>query len=73
MWCIHQRFVVESLYFGLKNLTAEEFGVKELVPAYLDPHLTTQDLLTGVSFASGASGYDPLTSKITVNLYIISS
>uniref|UniRef100_A0A0A0KJF5 GDSL esterase/lipase EXL3 n=2 Tax=Cucumis sativus TaxID=3659 RepID=A0A0A0KJF5_CUCSA len=47
------------------DFVAEEFGVKELVPAYLDPHLTTQDLLTGVSFASGASGYDPLTSKIT--------
>ncbi|KAL0543437.1 hypothetical protein IC582_018533 [Cucumis melo] len=47
------------------DFVAEEFGVKELVPAYLHPHLTTQDLLTGVSFASGASGYDPLTSKIT--------
>nr|WAQ15369.1 GDSL esterase/lipase EXL3-like protein [Citrullus lanatus] len=47
------------------DFVAEEYGVKELVPPYLDPHLTIQDLLTGVSFASGASGYDPLTAKIT--------
>ncbi|KAK8304669.1 hypothetical protein V6Z11_D03G007800 [Gossypium hirsutum] len=42
---------------------AEEFGVKESVPAYLDPKTQLQDLLTGVSFASGAAGYDPLTAK----------
>ncbi|XVE87463.1 hypothetical protein DITRI_Ditri18aG0119400 [Diplodiscus trichospermus] len=46
------------------DLIAEEFGVKELVPAYLDPKLQLQDLLTGVSFASGAAGYDPLTSQL---------
>ncbi|KAJ4965468.1 hypothetical protein NE237_017317 [Protea cynaroides] len=42
----------------------EELGIKNLLPAYLDPNLGPQDLLTGVSFASGAAGYDPLTSKI---------
>lgn len=36
------------------------------MPAYLDPNLKTEDLLTGVSFASGGSGYDPLTPKIVV-------
>ncbi|MBA0643245.1 hypothetical protein Goklo_027556, partial [Gossypium klotzschianum] len=41
----------------------EEFGVKGLVPAYLDTKTQLQDLLTGVSFASGAAGYDPLTAK----------
>ncbi|XP_023003907.1 GDSL esterase/lipase EXL3-like [Cucurbita maxima] len=46
------------------DFIAEELGVKELLPAYLDPNLTIEELLTGVSFASGASGYDPLTSKI---------
>ncbi|KAI9165745.1 hypothetical protein LWI28_019726 [Acer negundo] len=52
------------------DLLAEGFGVKEIVPAYLDPNLQTQDLITGVSFASGASGYDPLTSKISSALSI---
>ncbi|XVF59817.1 hypothetical protein PTKIN_Ptkin07bG0306300 [Pterospermum kingtungense] len=46
------------------DLIADGFGVKDLVPAYLDPELTTQDLLTGVSFASGAAGYDPITSQL---------
>ncbi|KAL1822895.1 hypothetical protein ACET3Z_009673 [Daucus carota] len=46
------------------DLIAEELGIKELVPAYLDPNLQTTDLLTGVSFASGAAGYDPQTSQI---------
>ncbi|KAE9603521.1 hypothetical protein Lal_00001947 [Lupinus albus] len=46
------------------DLLAEELGIKNLIPAYLDPNLKPSDLLTGVSFASGASGYDPLTPKI---------
>ncbi|XP_043709195.1 uncharacterized protein LOC122658342 [Telopea speciosissima] len=41
-----------------------DLGIKEYLPAYLDPTLGPQDLLTGVSFASGGAGYDPLTSKI---------
>ncbi|KAK2656950.1 hypothetical protein Ddye_010002 [Dipteronia dyeriana] len=50
--------------FVPSDLLAQGFGVKEIVPAYLDPNLQPQDLITGVSFASGACGYDPLTSKI---------
>lgn len=46
------------------DIIAQELGVKDLLPAYLDPNLKTEDLLTGVSFASGGSGYDPLTPKI---------
>ncbi|KAJ9675068.1 hypothetical protein PVL29_024141 [Vitis rotundifolia] len=46
------------------DFIAELLGIKKLLPAYLDPSLQPSDLLTGVSFASGASGYDPLTSKI---------
>ncbi|RDY07439.1 GDSL esterase/lipase EXL3 [Mucuna pruriens] len=46
------------------DILAEEFGIKELLPAYLDPNLKSSDLPTGVGFASGASGYDPLTPQI---------
>ncbi|XP_030536028.1 GDSL esterase/lipase EXL3-like [Rhodamnia argentea] len=46
------------------DILVEAFGVKQYLPAYLDPSLKLEDLLTGVSFASGASGYDPLTSKL---------
>ncbi|GMN28996.1 hypothetical protein TIFTF001_002260 [Ficus carica] len=45
------------------DIIAEIFNVKKIVPAYLDPNLQLQDLLTGVSFASGGGGYDPLTAE----------
>uniref|UniRef100_A0A7N2QYG7 Uncharacterized protein n=1 Tax=Quercus lobata TaxID=97700 RepID=A0A7N2QYG7_QUELO len=47
--------------------TAEELGIKELVPPYLDPNLQLQDLKTGVCFASGGTGYDPLTPILAVH------
>ncbi|KAL6995875.1 hypothetical protein U1Q18_006009 [Sarracenia purpurea var. burkii] len=43
---------------------AEELGIKELVPAYLDPDLQAMDLPTGVSFASGGTGFDPQTPQL---------
>ncbi|KAL3514794.1 hypothetical protein ACH5RR_027511 [Cinchona calisaya] len=46
------------------DLIAEELGIKEIVPAYLDPNLQANDLPTGVSFASGGSGYDPQTPQL---------
>ncbi|CAN4105224.1 unnamed protein product [Withania somnifera] len=46
------------------DLIVEEFGIKELMPAYLDHNLQPEDLKTGVSFASGACGYDPQTAII---------
>ncbi|CAA0816654.1 GDSL esterase/lipase EXL3 [Striga hermonthica] len=46
------------------DFIAKELGIKELIPAYLDPKLKPQDLSTGVSFASGGSGYDPQTSQL---------
>lgn len=56
-------------------LSAEELGIKELLPPYLGAALQPNDLLTGVSFASGGCGFDPLTPKIAVPqispLYII--
>ncbi|PKA56007.1 GDSL esterase/lipase EXL3 [Apostasia shenzhenica] len=42
------------------DFIASSLGVKELVPPYLGTNLGPEDLLTGVSFASGATGYDPL-------------
>ncbi|XP_075074712.1 GDSL esterase/lipase EXL3-like [Nicotiana tabacum] len=42
--------------------TVEELGIKELLPPYLDPTLQAKDLITGVCFASAASGYDPQTN-----------
>lgn len=40
-------------------------GIKDVLPAFLDPHVTDNDLLTGVSFASGGSGLDPNTVSLT--------
>nr|XP_043624529.1 GDSL esterase/lipase At5g45960 isoform X2 [Erigeron canadensis] len=47
------------------DMIARYIGVKDNVPAYLDPSLTVYDLMTGVSFASAGSGYDPLTPTIS--------
>ncbi|KAL5710720.1 hypothetical protein ACHQM5_021250 [Ranunculus cassubicifolius] len=47
------------------DFTAESLGIKTVVPAFLDPKLKKEDLLTGVSFASSASGYDDLTANLT--------
>ncbi|XP_070009450.1 GDSL esterase/lipase EXL3-like [Nicotiana sylvestris] len=44
------------------DLFVEELGIKELLPPYLDPTLQAKDLITGVCFASAASGYDPQTN-----------
>ncbi|KAM4118962.1 hypothetical protein ACJW30_03G023100 [Castanea mollissima] len=51
---------------GMNNylLSAEALGIKDTVPAYLKPNLQSDDLLTGVGFASGVSGIDPLTSRV---------
>ncbi|KAE8659846.1 GDSL esterase/lipase EXL1 [Hibiscus syriacus] len=46
------------------DFIAKELGIKDTVPAYLDPNLKPQDLITGVSFASGGSGYDSLTAQL---------
>lgn len=47
--------------------TASYLGVKKYVPPYLDPTLSIQELVTGVSFASAGSGYDPLTPNLSVS------
>ncbi|PWA79218.1 SGNH hydrolase-type esterase domain-containing protein [Artemisia annua] len=50
------------------DIYADFLGVKKNVPPYLDPSLTIEDLMTGVSFASAGAGFDPLTSKLGVIL-----
>lgn len=47
-------------------MAAERLGIAKTIPAYLDPALKGKDLLKGINFASGGSGYDPLTAKIVV-------
>ncbi|CAA7024073.1 unnamed protein product [Microthlaspi erraticum] len=46
------------------DLIAEKLGLTKTLPAYLNPNLKPEDLLKGVTFASGGTGYDPLTSKL---------
>ncbi|KAF2312435.1 hypothetical protein GH714_034675 [Hevea brasiliensis] len=46
------------------DFIVEAFGVKKLLPLILNPNLQLQDLLTGVTFASGGAGYDPVTSTL---------
>ncbi|GFQ01417.1 GDSL esterase/lipase at5g42170 [Phtheirospermum japonicum] len=53
------------------DLIGQKLGIKELMPAYLDPELKAQDLPTGVSFASGGCGYDPQTSQLVVLIHIL--
>lgn len=50
------------------DMIVDELGIKELMPAYLDPSIDDNELLTGVSFASGGSGFDPQTSMLTAVL-----
>nr|XP_043634532.1 GDSL esterase/lipase EXL3-like isoform X2 [Erigeron canadensis] len=49
---------------SLADFFVKALEVKEYLPAYLDPLIQDKDLLTGVSFASGGAGYDPMTSTI---------
>lgn len=46
---------------------AEGLGVKNIVPAYRSSDLQPNDILTGVSFASGGSGLDPMTAQVQVS------
>ncbi|CAM0956884.1 unnamed protein product [Alopecurus aequalis] len=46
------------------DILATRMGLKQYVPAYLGTQLSDWDLLTGVSFASGGCGFDPLTAEL---------
>ncbi|GAB2298621.1 hypothetical protein Dimus_032691 [Dionaea muscipula] len=47
------------------DFTASYLGIKEYVPPYLESTLSHEELMTGVSFASALSGFDPLTTQIS--------
>ncbi|VVA95433.1 unnamed protein product [Arabis nemorensis] len=47
------------------DIIAEEYGIKPSIPAYRDPNLKPEDLLTGVTFASGGCGYVPFTAQVS--------
>lgn len=43
------------------DFLASKLNLKDTIPPFLDPNLTNEEILTGVSFASGGSGFDDLT------------
>ncbi|KAL4579428.1 hypothetical protein LXL04_015576 [Taraxacum kok-saghyz] len=55
----------------ISDYIVEKLGIKDYLPAYLDPSTQDKDLLTGVCFASAGCGYDDITSKI-VNVLTLS-
>ncbi|CAG7896127.1 unnamed protein product [Brassica rapa] len=52
------------------DMIAEGLGVKNIVPAYRSSDLQPNDILTGVSFASGGSGLDPMTAQVQGVIWI---
>ncbi|KAD4178783.1 hypothetical protein E3N88_27374 [Mikania micrantha] len=46
------------------DFISEAFGIRSIIPAYLDPHYNMADFAKGVSFASAGTGFDNLTSAI---------
>lgn len=47
------------------DLAASYLGIKDHLPPYLDLSLGKEELMTGVSFASAGSGFDPLTAQFS--------
>ncbi|QHO27818.1 hypothetical protein HN51_024912 [Arachis hypogaea] len=47
------------------DFIASILNIKDTVPPFLDPNLSNEELLTGVSFASGGSGFDEFTAVLT--------
>lgn len=47
------------------DFIASMLNLKDTVPPFLDPNLSDEELLTGVSFASGGSGFDDFTTALT--------
>ncbi|KAF3512363.1 hypothetical protein F2Q69_00008012 [Brassica cretica] len=53
------------------DLIAEKLGLAKTLPAYLSPNLKPRNLLKGITFASGGTGYDPLTAETMVCYHIL--
>ncbi|CAK9314601.1 unnamed protein product [Citrullus colocynthis] len=51
----------------IPDMVASKLGIKELVPPFLDPKLSDDDVKTGVSFASAGTGFDDMTAAISKN------
>jgi hypothetical protein len=49
------------------DFISEAFGLKPIIPAYLDPSYNISDFATGVCFASAGTGYDNDTAKVVVS------
>lgn len=47
------------------DFLASALKLKDTVPPFLDPNLSNEELLSGVSFASGGSGFDDLTTIVS--------
>lgn len=55
------------------DFISEAFGIKPLIPAFLDPFYNIKDFATGVCFASAGTGYDNATSDVLVSHTITQS
>lgn len=51
------------------DFVSEAFGLKPVIPAYLDPAYSISDFATGVTFASAGTGYDNATSNVLVSFH----
>lgn len=49
------------------DFISEAFGIKPVIPAYLDPSYDIREFATGVCFASAGTGYDNATSDVLVS------
>ncbi|XP_057972786.1 GDSL esterase/lipase At1g06990-like [Malania oleifera] len=47
------------------DFLASSLGIKDTVPAFLDPNLCDNDVRTGANFASAGSGFDDLTTSLS--------
>lgn len=47
------------------DILASKIGLKEIIPPFLQPNLSDNELLTGVCFASAGSGLDDVTTSIS--------
>ncbi|KAL5974972.1 hypothetical protein ACLOJK_031648 [Asimina triloba] len=48
----------------ITDFLVSSLGLKDLLPAYLDPMVADNDLVTGASFASAGSGFDDMTTAV---------